>query len=146
MDYFCGREAPEKRDFSNIFVIFQIHLFSLRWRHKKMESQAGRTDFSFSFHQCKLFSLTYFQSPKWAFQNIFSFLCPLAPGKRICYDSHSACRWVQPWHNTKAQRVGLHRVPPATDTAQTSMTPPWFWFFVVLERFLTYLIKSSVGP
>ena len=63
----------------------------------------------------------------------------------MCYDSHSAYRWVLPWRNAKALRVGYQLVPPKTDAIRTSMTPPVFFIFCVLKGFLTYLITSSTG-
>ena len=120
-----------KTRFFKYFCHFSNTIILLKMTSQKMKSQAGRTDFSFSFHKCKLFSLTYFHNQKWAFQNIFSFLCPFfAPGKRMCYDSHSPCCRVRPWYNAKAQRVGIQWVPPTTDAAHTSMTSPFFWSFL----------------
>ena len=55
------------------------------------------------------------------------FLWPLAPGKRMCYNSHSTYSWVLPWHNAEAPSVRLHGVPPTTDVANTFMTTPIFY-------------------
>ena len=49
--------------------------------------------------------------------NIFHWflLCPLAPEKRMWSNSHRSHHGVLPWNNTKATKVGLQHVLPATD-------------------------------
>ena len=62
------------------------------------------------------------------------FLCPLAAGERMCYDSHSAYRRILRWSHAKAQGVGLQWLPPTTDAVHTCMTLPFFLVFLVFWR------------
>lgn len=77
-----------------------------------------------------LHSLTYFQQLKNEhFQNRF-YLYPLAPGKWRCSDSHSTYYRLLPWHNAKAPRVCLQRVPPRADAGASLLLdmsiPSWY--------------------
>ena len=79
------------------------------------------------------------------FQNSSFFLCPLTPGKIMYSDYHSIYRWLQPWGNAKALRVGLQWYPQQVTLRTCHWIRHFLFFFGVLWCFLMYLMKSSVG-
>lgn len=58
---------------------------------------------------CVTLTNLFSQSQEWTFWN-YTFFCPLAPEKRMRYDSRCAFRRILPQHYAKASRAGL-RVP-----------------------------------
>lgn len=98
-------------------------------------------------------SLTYFQEVKNEhFINRSFFIFHLVPGKTMCCDCNSISdiipivyRLFKSWKNAKATRVGFQWVPLTGDAERTSQWLRHFLNFVVLECFLVYLMRSSLG-
>ena len=80
---------------------------------------------------------------------IFFFLFPLALGKRMCYNSHRTYRQVLPW--IVLPWIQKHQEFSSSGHPQEVMLLPHPWpslfilFLGNLDRFLTYLVTSSVG-
>ena len=72
------------------------------------------------------------------------FLCPLAPGKIMYYDSHRAySRVLGTMQNN--QELASNGVLPTTAAADTPMTLPFVLFFGRFGHFLSSLMTSPVG-